>query len=133
LARAKTAVENSNTPDEADVQEAVAYIEQCFVDLDSERGKYMATCKSIRARMAGDYDNAANKGISKKALKVIIQERQLERKIDGLHQVLEPDVADEVAMLSEVLGDFGNTGLGVAAISAANKAKGNAALAEVGA
>jgi hypothetical protein len=93
----------------------------------------MSACRTIRDRMADDYDQASNKGISKKALKVIIKERELERKINDLHEVLEPDVADEVAMLTEVLGDFGNTGLGAAAINAANKANGAAALAEVGA
>ena len=93
----------------------------------------MQRSKVIRQRMADDYDHAANQGISKKALKVIIKERALERQIDGLHEMLEPDDASEVAMLVEVLGDFGNTALGAAAINADNKAKGEAALADVGA
>jgi hypothetical protein len=36
-------------------------------------------------------------------------------------------------MLVEQLGDFGNTGLGAAAIQAANRVKGSAALSSVGA
>jgi hypothetical protein len=93
----------------------------------------MSRSKVIRARIADDYSEASDKGISKKALKVIIKERALERQIDNLHAVLEPDEASEVAMLVEQLGDFGNTGLGAAAIASAAKAKGAATLSEVGA
>ena len=90
----------------------------------------MAKCKAIRGTITEHLDEAANKGISKKLLKVIIRERELERKIDGLHQVLEPDEMSELDMLTEKLGDFANTPLGGAAIA---KVSGADTLPSVGA
>jgi hypothetical protein len=80
--------------------------------------------------MAGDYDTASDKGVSKKLLKKIIKERGLERKIADIHADLEDDERSEFEMLTEKLGDYANTPLGGAALA---KAKGADALASVGA
>ena len=80
--------------------------------------------------MAGDYETAADQGISKKILKKIIKERELERKIAGIHADLEDDERSEFEMLTEKLGEFANTPLGGAALA---KAKGADVLASVGA
>jgi len=114
---AKHATENTNSPSEDDVQAAVANIEQCYSDLASERGIYMSKCKRIRETMAGDYDKASDQGISKKLLKKIIKERELERKIFGLSDDLEADERSEIEMLKEKLGEFANTPLGKAALA----------------
>jgi hypothetical protein len=90
----------------------------------------MTKCKRIRETISLHVDTAADRGISKKLLKLIIKERELERKIDTLHDVLEPDEQSELAMLTEKLGDFANTPLGGAAIA---KASGADTLASVGA
>lgn len=99
------------------MQAAVANIEQCYSDLASERGIYMSKCKRIRETMAGDYDKASDQGISKKLLKKIIKERELERKIFGLSDDLEADERSEIEMLKEKLGEFANTPLGKAALA----------------
>jgi hypothetical protein len=114
---ARQATENTNAPDEADVQKAVADIESCHADLLSERGIYMQKCKKIRDAMAVDYEQAADHGISKKLLKTIIKERELERKIAGLTDELEYDEQREREMLIEKLGEFANTPLGQAAVA----------------
>lgn len=90
----------------------------------------MSKCKAIRGTIAGHLDEASDKGISKKLLKLIIKERELERKIGGLHSDLENDEISELEMLAEKLGDFANTPLGGAAM---DKAKGADVLAAVGA
>lgn len=128
---ARHATDNSNAPDDADVQAAVKHIEERFADLASERGVYMQKCKRIREGMANDYDTAANRGINKKLLKKIIRERDLERKIAALTEDLEPDEQSELEMLIDRLGDFGNTALGAAALAKAESGK--ATLAAVGA
>jgi hypothetical protein len=79
--------------------------------------------------MAGDYDKASDQGISKKLLKKIIKERELERKIGALTDGLEDDERSEHEMLKEKLGEFANTPLGAAALA---KADGAATLAQVG-
>jgi Skp family chaperone for outer membrane proteins len=127
---AKAASANTNSPSEDDVQAAVANIEQCYNDLASERGIYMSKCKRIRETMSNDYDKASDQGISKKLLKRIIKERELERKIGALTDDLEDDERNEHAMLIEKLGEFANTPLGKAALA---KAKGADVLAQAGA
>lgn len=122
---ARKANEQINAPDDEDVKAAVAAIEHGLADLASERGRYMNLCKKIRDIMAGDYEDAANKGIAKKLLKKIVKERELERKIDALVLDLEPDEASELDMLKDKLGDFVGTPLGSAALQRA-EARANA-------
>ncbi len=86
-------------------------------NLLSERSVYMTKCKRIREVMAGDYDTAADKGVSKKLLKVIIAERKDERTIAARRANLEQDEVSEFDMLCEKLGDYANTPLGGAALA----------------
>jgi hypothetical protein len=87
--------------------------------LDTERGVYMNKCKTIRVKMNDHFDRAIEKGISKKLLKLIVKERELERRIKGLTHDLELDEKNEHQMLMEKLGEFANTPLGKAALAAA--------------
>lgn len=112
----------TNKPDNDNVQAAVRNIEDRYTELASERGIYMSKCKRIRESMANDYDRASEQGISKKLLKLIVRERELERKIDGLALDLEPDERSELEMLMEALGDYGTLPLGLAAIDRVNLA-----------
>jgi hypothetical protein len=89
----------------------------------------MSKCKRIRETMAGDYESAAEKGISTKLLKKIIKERGLERKIMALTDSLEPDEQSEINMLKEKLGEFANTPLGKAAMAGATGNSGTQASA----
>lgn len=108
-----------NAPSEDDVQTAVANIEQGHGELLRERGIYMQKCRKIREGIANDYEQAADHGISKKLLKKVIKERELERRIAGLTDDLEPDEINEHQMLLEKLGEFANTPLGSAALQRA--------------
>ncbi len=116
---ARKANEQINTPDAEDVKAAVAAIEHGLADLASERGRYMNLCKKIRETMGADYEDALNKGITKKLLRKIIKERELERKISALVLDLEPDEASELEMLQDMLGEFATTALGSAALQRA--------------
>lgn len=127
---ARKANENINSPDNEDVQAAVRNIEDHFADLASERGTYMLKCRRIREAMAADYEKAGSRGISKKLLKKIVKERDLERKIEAVTADLEPDERSEYDMLIEKLGEFVNTPLGAAAVA---KADGKNTLAGIGA
>lgn len=62
------------------------------------------SARRIRETMAGDYDKASDKGISKKLLKRIIKEREHERKIFGLTDDLEPDERSDHEMLKDSCG-----------------------------
>jgi hypothetical protein len=78
--------------------------------------------KTIRAKMSDHFDRAIEKGISKKLLKLIVKERELERRIKGLTHDLEADEKNEHQMLMEKLGEFANTPLGRAALAGASGA-----------
>jgi hypothetical protein len=110
---------DTNAPSEDDVQSAVSNIEQGHGELLRERGIYMQKCRKIREAIANDYEQAADHGISKKLLKKVIKERELERRIAGLTDDLEPDEISEHQMLLEKLGEFANTPLGSAALQRA--------------
>ena len=109
-----------NEPSAEHVIDAVEAIEKLFSDLLVEKTTYMSKCKTIRKIMADEYDSASNRGISKKLLKTKIKERDLERKIDDLTADLEDDERNEYQMLSEKLGEFGDTPLGAAALARAD-------------
>ncbi len=127
---AKKANENVNEPDAEDVRGAVIEIEQRYQELASERGSYMLKCRRIRDAMAANYETAQSRGISKKLLKTIVKERELERRIEALAIDLEPDERSELEMLVEKLGDFAELPLGRAAVA---KAEGIDALKRMGA
>lgn len=118
-----------NAPSDNDVQSAVANIEQGHGELLRERGIYMQKCRKIREGIANDYEQAADHGISKKLLKKVVKERELERRIAGLTDDLEPDEINEHQMLLEKLGEFANTPLGSAALQRA-EARSKVAAAE---
>lgn len=110
----------SNEPSMEDVQGAVESIEKLHGDLLSEKMAYMNRCKIIRKMVADKYDHASDQGISKKLLKAKIKERDLERKIDAIVEDFEDDERNEYEMLTEKLGEFGNTPLGAAALARAD-------------
>jgi hypothetical protein len=110
----------ANEPSAEDVQAAVDAIERLDADLLAEKMAYMSRCKGIRNQKAGEYDQAADQGISKKLLRTKIKERALERRIDDLTSEFEDDERNEYQMLSEKLGEFGDTPLGAAALARAD-------------
>ena len=111
---------STNEPSAEHVIEAVQAIEALDADLLREKMAYMKRCKDIRSVKAGEYDSAADRGISRKLLKKKIKERDLERKIVDNIEDLEDDERNEYQMLTEKLGDFGDTPLGAAALKRAN-------------
>jgi hypothetical protein len=110
----------ANEPSVEDVQGAVDGIEKLYGDLLSEKMAYMSRCKIIRKMVADKYDHASDQGISKKLLKTKIKERGFIKKIEGLTADLEADEKSEYQMLSEKLGEFGDTPLGAAALKKAD-------------
>jgi hypothetical protein len=110
--------DTGNKIDEEKAQRFVDEIERCFVELLSERGTYMARCKPIHERIGDWKDRAKDDGIPKKALNTILKERDLIRKIEALNEDLEDDDADQVEMLRNALGPYGDLPLGRAAVDA---------------
>ena len=116
---------STNEPSTEHVQAAVAAIEKVDAELLSEKMAYMSRCKGLRKQKAGQYDHAADQGISRKLLKKKIKERSLQRKIDANIAELEDDERSEYQMLSEKLGEFADTPLGAAALAKADGGPGS--------
>jgi hypothetical protein len=110
----------ANEPTAEHVQEAVAAIEKVDADLLAARIEYMKQCKELRNNKADEYDNASDRGISKKLLRTKIKERELKAKAAKLTAKFQEDERSEYQMLSEKLGEFADTPLGVAALARAD-------------
>jgi len=89
-------------------------IETLHADLESERGKYMAACKSIREDVKVVYQEAKDAGCNAKALRSLIKWRALEKRQQMIEGGLDEDEGAIYARLVETLGP-----LGMAAASAA--------------
>lgn len=111
--------EGSNSFDHDQLKSIVSRIDGCFAELLSERGAYMARCRSIREGITAAYDDAKAAGIPKKELKTLVKTRELERKIADQIEKLEADERETYDMIVEALGDFANLPLGQAALRSA--------------
>lgn len=114
---AKAADQNTNEPPGNEVTGAIAEIESGMARLLSERGEYMRRCRGIREEITAVYDAAHDRGISKKLLKLIVQEREIERKIGKKHADLDPDELNELDMLANKAEGLENKQLDIPALS----------------
>jgi len=89
-------------------------IETLHADLESERGKYMAACKTIREDVKVVFQEAKDAGVNVKALRGLIKWRALEKRQEMIEGGLDDDEAAVYTRLVEMLGP-----LGMAAASAA--------------
>jgi uncharacterized protein YydD (DUF2326 family) len=110
---------NGASPEQ--VKEAFDEIIEFYGELASERGAYMQRCKQIRERMGEVYDAANDKGITRRVLKAKVKEHMTQEKLLAIRDGLEDDDRNEFDTLTEALGDFGGTPLGVAALDKAKR------------
>lgn len=94
-------------------------IENLQNEIDSERGTSMQKCKTLRADKKEVYGEAKEAGFDSKALKVLIENRGLQKKIDANIAALEADQQDAHDRMIGALGDLANLPLGQAAIARA--------------
>lgn len=108
---------NGATP--AQIKESFDSIIFHYEELATERGEYMQRCKQIRERMAEEYDLAADRGVTRRVLRAKVKEFLAQEKLQAIRESLEDDDRSEFDQLTEVLGDFGGTPLGQAALDRA--------------
>ena len=94
-------------------------IESVLDQLDSERGEYMAACRTLRDDIKEIYEEAKNAEVPKKALKGLVSWRILERKQEKLTADLE---ADEARVLENLIDALGPLGIAAAERAQAGKA-----------
>lgn len=96
----------------------VTRIENVMKDLESEKGTYMATCKTLRGDIKEIVDAAKDKGVPKRALKGIVKYREMERKQNAIADGMDEDDAGAFETLVAALGQLHGTPLADAAEAA---------------
>jgi len=82
-------------------------IESLHADLESEKGKYLRTCKVLREDIKQVYSEAKTAGVVVKALRGLVKWRALERDQEKIETGLDDDEAAAYARLRETLGPLG--------------------------
>jgi len=98
-------------------------IEEIDEELDSEKGAYMATCRTLRSKRKGVFGDAKDAGIAVKPLKAVVKRRKLENKIAGLPSDFD---IDETAQYSALASAFAGTPFGDFAAAQAQAGNGDA-------
>lgn len=98
-------------------------IERLDGEIDSLTGEHMAACKELRADIKEVVKEAKGAGINAKALKGIIKQRKLQRKIDAIDTEFD---LDESAQFDALALAFGDTPFGRHAKERAEQARGAA-------
>jgi uncharacterized protein (UPF0335 family) len=97
-------------------KEFVQRIETLNKDLASEKGAYMATCKTIREDVKAVLTEAAEAGITRRTIKTAVKVRELERRAAearGDLDIADQDMLDNIRL---ALGDLAELPLGKAAL-----------------
>lgn len=96
-------------------------VENLLEDMESERGAFMAKCKSIREDISLVVTEAKDQhGIPKKEFRAVIKARELEAKADRIRDELEADAQQTFDQIRHALGDLADTPLGGAALAHAS-------------
>jgi len=88
---------------------ATSYVKQLEAEhqkLETERGKYMKRCRSIRDDIGSLMDDAKNKGIPKKILKDAVKHRAMRRKLESIREDMEPEQQDQFDLFQFAIGDL---------------------------
>lgn len=104
--------------------EAASFLARCeniAKETESEKGKFMAFCKEQKKAEKEVLTEAKAAGFSTKALKGLLKQRQLSRKIDAISDGFDIDDESQYQLLEEKLGGLADLPLGQAAVAAAKK------------
>lgn len=119
----KAAKYSGHDPDQ--IKGFVSDIEHCLKQLESERGKYMSRCRSIRDDIKAVIEVAKESGISTRALRSVVKARELERKVDKLRDALEDEHQETYDQIRHCLGDLADTPLGAVVLASADRPESN--------
>lgn len=116
-------VTNGLKPDQTKVAtEILARVENIRSETASKQGEFMAFCKEQKKAEKEVLGEAKAAGLSAKALKMVLKDREYARKRDALADGLDIDDQSQFELLQEKLGGLADLPLGKAAVAAA-KAK----------
>jgi uncharacterized protein (UPF0335 family) len=97
----------------------VERIENLHRQKEELHSAYMLECKDLSLDEQQVYKDAKGEGIPKKALKSVIRDRSLRRKLEAIREGLDAADQDSFDMIKHALGDLAETPLGEAALGRA--------------
>lgn len=112
--------DHNQLTDLSTLKKALANIEKIYDRMESEKGKYMAAMKEERERIKEQYQWAKDKGMSKTALRMLVEARQLQRKLERLVSDADDDIADEYQAYADAVLGWEETPLAQAVSSVGN-------------
>lgn len=94
-------------------------------ELDTLRGQYMAACKGPRAAIKDVMASAREAGLNMKAFREILTAHRNDRRHEKRVNALEADDQASYEEMAAALGEFGEFGLGAAALARAKPSEDN--------
>jgi hypothetical protein len=113
--------QGSNRFNTKEVRGLLDRIFACHDELDQFKNAHMLNCKGPRQAIAEVMKEAGEAGHDMDAFRVYVKNRLSDRKCDRRIAELEPESRDEYDELERLLGDYGTTELGGAALKKAKK------------
>ena len=108
-----TEQEQKNTIDPERLKKEVARIEEALDAKLSHKMKYVESCKPVNERVANAYEMASKAaGVPMKVLKATIQQRELQRKIEGIPEKFEDETRETFDMVCQALATSATCHLG---------------------
>jgi hypothetical protein len=96
-------------------------IDRADDELASLKSAHMESCKQPRGWLRDTMASAKEAGINMTAFRAVVAEHRADRKIEKKLAELEADDAADFEAMRDALGAFGDTPLGEAALSKANR------------
>lgn len=119
MAEKVTGKPGRNGHDPEKIASFISRIENLNKDIATKKSEHMAACKEIRSDIKIVLDEAKDDGISKTALKALVKQRELERKVEACRDNLESEEQHEFDKIEQALGQLADTELGQAAVKEA--------------
>ena len=107
----------SNGFDPSVLKRFVGEIDKFKDAIASRQGEYMKFCRDQRDLISGVFDRAKDAGIPRAELKVVLKERDLQRKIEALRDNFEDDQAETYDQIKLSLGMISDLPLGQASLA----------------
>ena len=110
-----------NGYDDADLKQVVAEIEGYEDEKVEARAEAAGKCSALAKKITNAKKVAKGLGIPKKSLNQLLKSRKLERQLRDVAADAPDDEAEVFEDMVKVLGEFGDTPLGQATVSAAEE------------
>ena len=116
MARTAKILEGRNRANDSEAASFVERFEELEANVLKRRMSFLEDCRKIRHEQKELLDDAKSQGVAKQVVRSVVRARALQTNITALEENLEDDDRQLFKGIRDVLGDYGDTPLGQAAI-----------------